>query len=321
MKALNILPVIVLSILPSYAQDLKQADREALLEKLEQIQERADSSVDAKFRTAVSAFKAAMSSESAAIDLYLKCEEKVNFEEMKKKSSDFRNWRRNNTDKLSDAAFKSTLRQQLRWLVLTIEAAEKNPDLDKLAIEAGKIVDSIMSQAEDLSSHRSVLEQSVTSTVFAQAYNINGLKLEDWPLSPMQISEIYEQVLLPPLRQPDRLSSLRATWQNRMVHESALVDQWSLRPGEKLRPGEHTPQYERFVTNKLPQLKWAAEIDLFKAGDERTTALRMLKHIEDNLSHEAAPGWAREFTQLLQGDSSAEVDSDSDSDSPGEPAP
>jgi hypothetical protein len=296
------LPLALLFTLqPLAAQEaLSPSDREALLERLEKIREDADSKVDARFRTAISAFRKASGSPNSALDLYLKCEEMVNFEEMKKKNVDFREWKRNNDAKLSDTGFRVALQQQLRWFVLTIEASAEMPDLDKLALEAGKIVDTVVTQAEDLSAHRDILQQGVTSTIFARAYDINGLKVENWPLSPVPLAAVYDQVLLPPLRRPGRLESLRAAWTKRMVHEGALLDAWSGNPGEKNKPGVHSPAYEKFVSETVPKLRWDAEVDLFKAGDEKAAAMRMLQHIDENLSHESAPKWAEDFVTMLQ---------------------
>ena len=299
MKTLSIALLVSLASPIAIADDLTQADRETLLEKLEAIRNDADAKVDARFRAAISAYRNAMSSESAAIDLYLKCEEMVNFQEQNKKSGDFREWKRKNADKLSDKYFKMALRQQLRWLVLTLEAASEDPDRDKLAAEAGKVLESIMTQAEDLAPHRNVLQQSVTSSVFARAYDINSLKVEKWPLSPAQIQPVYDQVILPPLRRPDRFTSLRAAWTRRMVQEGMVADLWSGKPDEK-KKGVRSPEYDKFIENTLPKLQWDAEVDLFKAGDERGAAVRMLAHIEKNLAHDAAPKWAGDFVALLQ---------------------
>lgn len=292
------------------AENLSSSDREALLEKLEKIRDEATSKVDARFKTAMSAFKSAMASDDAAADLYLKCEEMVNFDELKKKSGDFRDWKRANSNRLSDPEFKLALRQQLRWLVLTLEAASENPDRDQLAVEAAKIVDSIVSQADHLSEQRGVLQQNVTDTVFARAYNINSVKIENWPLAPLAIGQIYDQILLPPVRRPDRLSSLKATWAKRMVHESTLVDVWSGKPGEKPKAGVHSPEYEKFIANTLPNLQWKAEVDQFKAGDQRAAALRMLAHIEKNLAHESSSQWGADFTALLQKESDPAPDAE-----------
>jgi hypothetical protein len=294
---------------PLAAQEaLTPSDREALLERLEKIREEAESKVDARFRTALSAIRNAAQSPNAALDLYLKCEEMVNFEEMKKKNVDFREWKRKNDARLSDTGFRLALQQQLRWLALTLEAASEMPDFDKLALDAGKIVEAIVAQAEDLSAHRDLLQQGVTSSVFARAYDINGLKVENWPLAPAPLAAVYDQVLLPPLRRPDRIESLKAAWTKRMANEAALIGAWSGKPGEKPKPGVSSPAYDKFVSETVPRLRWDAEVDLFKAGDEKAAALRMLKHIDDNLSHESAPKWAEDFVALLQIKDSAESD-------------
>jgi hypothetical protein len=302
MKTLPFTFLLITATLPLAAQEaLSPSDREALLERLEKIREEADSKVDARFRNAIAAFKNAMANPNSALDLYLKCEEMVNFDEMKRKNVDFREWKRANTDKLSDAGFRLALQQQLRWLSLTLEAASEEPDRDKLAADAAKVVEAIVAQAEELSTHREILQQAVTSSVFARAYDVNGLKLENWPLSPAPLAAVYQQVLLPPLRRADRIQALKATWTKRMVNESALLDAWSGNPGEKKKAGVRSPAYDKFVAETLPKLQWDAETDLFKAGDERGAAIRMLSHIEENLSHESAPQWAEAFTTLLQG--------------------
>lgn len=308
MKALS-LALFLVALHPLSAQNpLSPADREALLERLEKIREQADSKVDARFRSALSAFKGAMDSPNAALDLYLQCEERVNFDEMNKKNVDFREWKRQNDEKLSNTGFRLALQQQLRWLVLTLEAASEKPDRDNLAIEAGKIIDSIVAQAEELSAHRDIIQQGVTSSVFARAYDINGVKVESWPLSPVPVAAVYEQVTLPQLRRADRIESLKAAWAKRMVSESALLDAWSGKPGEKQKPGVRSPAYDKFVSETVPKLRWDAEVDLFKIGDEQAAAGRMLKHIEDNLAHESAPKWAEDFIRLLQIKDSAESD-------------
>lgn len=300
MKTLTIMLLLAVSCPTAFAQKLSNSDREALLEKLEKIREEATSKVDARFRTAIAAYRSAMASDDAAMDLYLKCEEKVSFEEMQKKGADFRDWKKNNSEKFSDKNFRESLRQQLRWLVLTLEAASEEPDRDKLAIEASKVLESIVSQAEDFSKHRNVLQQPVTASVFARAYDINGVKAENWPLSPIPVAAVYEQVILPPLRRADRLTALSDSWKRRMTQESELLDTWDDSADGNAKSGQHGPAYMKFVSETLPKLRWEAETDLFKNGDERAAALRMLLHIQENLSHADAPKWTDDFKTLLQ---------------------
>ena len=51
----------------------------------------------------------------------------------------------------------------------------------------------------------------------------------------------------------------------------------------------------------LQSIGWGQELNhLFKAGDEKAAAMRMLKHINENLSHESAPKWAKDFVTMLE---------------------
>eukprot|EP00903_Cladosiphon_okamuranus_P004106 g4104.t1 len=303
----NLTPGILLALstqlLP--AETLTEADREALLDRLAEIQNEAYSKVDARFRTARAAFQSALSSDDAAVDLYLKCEELVNFEEQNKSSSDFREWKSNNRDKLSDKYFRAALRHQLRWLCLTLDAASDEPDMEQIGVEAARILDSMMSQVEDLAPYRNILQQNVTGSVFAKAYELNEVKVENWAFSPGQISTVYERTLLPQLRRPDRLVALRSSWSNRIKYEGLIADFWSGNPNagrrngkrqeeDDRKTGEHSPEFEAFLEDTLPRLQWQAEVDLFKNGDQRGAAVRMLAHIEKHLSHKSATEWTDE---------------------------
>ena len=44
------------------------------------------------------------------------------------------------------------------------------------------------------------------------------------------------------------------------------------------------------------------EVDLFKAGDQRGGALRMLEHLKKHLTHKSAPKWIAQFTTLVEGE-------------------
>ncbi len=301
MKPKLILLLLSLGSPLASAEALTEVDREALLEKLESLSTEASSKVDSRFRAATAAFTEAMSSEKAAIDLYLKCEEMVNYQKMQKSTADFNEWKRKNANRHTNNNFRTALRHQLRWLVLTLEAASEDPQRDRLALEAEKILDTIMSQAGDLAEYREILQQGVNGSVFAKAYDIKSLKVEKWPMAPAAVQAIYEEVLMPPLRNPGHLDQLRAAWTKRMFYESIMADQWSSKkPEDKPKSGDHSREYHKFMADTLPKLQWDAEVDLFNAGDQRNAAMRMLAHIEKHIAHEAAPEWAASFTTLLQ---------------------
>ncbi len=315
MKVPVLLFCSTLALTSVHAEILSDADRETLLENLEKLKEGADATMDARFRLAIAAYRNAMTSDDAAIDLYLNCMEKVTFTDQQKSAADFREWRRKEDERLSDPALRLALRHQLRWLVLTLQAASENADRTKLAGDAQNIVDAIFSDPEKLRGQEKTLAQPVTSSVFARAYDINSVKLEKWPLSPVQLEQVYEDILLPPYRRPGSTPQLRAVWIKRIQQEGAKVEHMAV---EKTRNGNgnrndereekrigmasamRPPEYEKFLEETVPKLQWEMEMDLFRNGDQSGAAVRMLAHLEKYISHPAAREWGDELRGLLK---------------------
>ncbi len=294
-----------------HAETLSDADREALLDSLEQLREAADSKVDARFRVALAAYRNAIGSDDSAIELYLNCMEKVNFKDLHKKDSEFRDWKRKEAEKLSEPGLRLAIRHQLRWLMLTLEAASPKADKVKLAADAQEAVDAIFRDADKLEYQQQILSQSVTSSVFAQAYDINNVKVEKWSLSPINIDSIYEDTLLPPYRRPGSLATLRAGWIKRIQQETVKMELWSSkRPDrenrdEKQRIGMaedmlKTPEYLQFIEQEVPKLQWDMEMDMFLYGDESGAAARMLAHLQKYLAHPSAKEWSNQLEKLLK---------------------
>jgi hypothetical protein len=295
---------LALAAMPARAETLSSADREALLERLEGLRETVEQRTESRFRAAISAFQAAAASNEAAMEFYLKCVEKVDFEDLNRKNSDFRDWKRREADRLSSPGAGPALRIQLHWLVLTLRVASEKPDAVALARSAREVIDSIFSDAHRFSGQQQQLNQPVTSSIFARAYAITDVKVERWPLAPAQIGPIYEQVLLPPLRHPDRLEELRDAWLRRIQQETAREEHW--KHSDSNAPKKigtvaalRSPELETFLTEGVPVLQWQMETDLFRTGDESGAALRMLAHLERHISHASSREWADEFRDLL----------------------
>ncbi|HSP41342.1 MAG TPA: hypothetical protein VLO11_00585, partial [Luteolibacter sp.] len=144
MKTCLKLAVLVISCCTAHGEVLTEQERETLLKRLEDLQSSAEERVDARFRAAIAAYTSAASSPSAASDLYLKCVEKVNFIDQKRKSQDFREWKRREADEISSSGFGLALQIQLRWLILTLQAASENADRAQLASGAQSIVSTMV---------------------------------------------------------------------------------------------------------------------------------------------------------------------------------
>jgi hypothetical protein len=290
---------------PARAQSLSPADMEALLEKLEKMREDANAKVDARFRAAIAAYTNAVGSDEAAMGLHLNCVQKVDFQDQQKKESEFRDWKRKEADQLSAPGHGLALRLQLRWLILTLRAASPKADRDQLLPSVQEIVDIIARDADKLRHQQQILRQPVTSSAFARAYEITGVDVENWPMSPANISDIYEKILLPPLRKPDRLEALRSAWVRRIQGEIAIEqasagddDSGGRKNGGGARP--RADDYERFMAETVPELQWQMEMDLFRNGDQQGSAMRMLGHLEKYMSHRSARKWSDELKSILR---------------------
>ncbi len=295
-----------------HAEALSDADREALLGNLEKLKENVESKSDARIRTAIAAFRSAMGSDEAAKELYLNCTKRVNFEEQQRKAQDFREWERREGERIGDPGFAGALRLQLRWLVLTLEAAPERADRTKLTGEAQQIVDSIFSNADKLKGQEGTLSQPVMGTVFARAYDVGHVKVENWPMSPVQLETVYSQLLLPPLRRPSALPELRAAWIRRIQQESAKAEHWPPVQQGRDQRGERDDRrgggtdpaqaaaFTKFLEETQPKLQWEMEVDLFRNGDESGAAMRMLAHLQKYMAHPSAPEWGQQFKDLLK---------------------
>ena len=282
-----------------HADPLSQADREALIEKLDALRDNARAKAMTKIGAAAAAFRAAMASDEAAVKLYLDCIEKVEFEDRQRSSQEFREWKRRQDDRLKDEGLRRSLRHQLRWLVLSLEAAEAGDKREALAPKAAEAVDSIFGNPEQFDGNVAALREPVTNTVFARAYNLGGAKLEDWPLSPLEVSAVFNQILLPPLRAAGKHDELRAQWTKRIRYEGIVHEHWSGGEGGREKHDERSPEYEKFIAETLPDLRWQMEEDLFKAGDQKRAAINMLEHIETHVTHTKARDWAERFRTLV----------------------
>lgn len=290
-----------------HADPLSQADREALIEKLDALRDNARAKAMTKIGSAAAAFRAGMASDEAAVKLYLECVEKVDFADRQRSSQEFREWKRRQDDRLKDEGLRRSLRHQLRWLVLSLEAAEAGDKREALAPKAAEAIDSIFGNPEQFAGNVGALREPVTNTVFARAYNLGGAKLEDWPLSPLEVSAVFNQILFPPLRAAGKHDLLRAEWVKRIRYEGIVREHWSGGgEGGRGKNDERSPEYEKFIAETLPDLRWQMEEDLFKAGDQKRAAINMLEHIEVNVTHTKARDWAERFRTLVSPPAAAE---------------
>lgn len=286
------------------AEQLPKDQLEAIIKRLNALQEASDSRVEARFRTAVQAFRSAMSNEESAFTLYLNCVEKLDFTDKNRRASDFRDWRKNQDHQHKDAAFRKALRYQLRWLVLSLQASSDHPNPAELAKNAQDVVDAIAADASNLAGQNQILNQSVGGSYFARAYQIDNLKTDDWVMAPGNIGRIYEQIILPQHRIKSSADELRTLWTKRIQQEIRIAEAWRFGVKSSTTGGQPVAkrgfEHENFFNEEVPKLQWQMEVDLFKHGDPLGAAQRMITQLEKNMTHPSAAEWLSELKNLLK---------------------
>lgn len=302
MKPVTLLLSAAIGWSSAAAEPLTEADRQALIDSLDSLRGEATQHASKRLDGAAADFAAALKSEEAATALYVKCVEKVDFEERERKASDFRDWKRRNKDWLDDEGHALALRHQLRWTVLTMKAATAPTEQHQLSDEVLQALEAIYRTPEELRRHLGVLGQSVSSTVFARAYGLTGYKIEGWPMSPLQhnrgnvrVDLPFQQLIFPALRAAGEPDPLRNAWKRRIHFEEVARGFWS---GDSDEAGQSLAR-DKFLAERRPELIWDMEEDLFKAGDEQRAAVALLEHLKKNIGHSQAREWEARFRELV----------------------
>lgn len=273
---------------------LSEGDKQALLERLKELQEGAGGRAEKRAGSALVAFQAAVGSDDRAHELYVNCVEKVRFEDEKKSAQAFREWKRRHKDREDSPGFRRVLRHQLNWLLLTIKAnSASDSERGKLSKDAVLALDAILGDEELESEQFKQLEQDVTKTVFALAYGVSSK--EKWPVTPIKLEDVYTNHILPPLDEKKEFAAFRSAWGKWILQEAKLQEAQSNAPDK----GERSAAFDRFLVEKRPQMMWDLEKAIFEMGDQKGAALAMLDHLKEFSGHKNELSWTEDFYNLL----------------------
>lgn len=297
-----------------FSEDLTPEQIESLKAKIKALKTDLESHLSSRNSGAGQVFADAASDPRKAVELYLKCQKLVLFEQEGRPESDFRVWKENNEDTLRDPAFTESLQMQLRYLALSCQAAE--------AKEIEQVFGPLMSYVDALSRMEEMptrnLTQSVAGSVFSAAYNLERLlgQNENWEGTPFNIAGIYDATILPYLRDenPDALMN---AWDKRIEQETRIVqmleshkekelrgmnrDQQARTRGQQSRGGGVLGKLDKedFIRETLPRMKWERLKDMYEYVNQLEGAKAMLSFVEEHLQHDLGEDFFREFEGLI----------------------
>jgi hypothetical protein len=271
------------------AQGLTSEQVLKIKERLSQLQETIASATLEKNTSVSDIFLKASSSDKTARDFYLDTIRTINFDRYDRSGTEYRDWERNNENRLDDDEFIQALRIQLRYLAISSEAATTD-DLADVLPRLLEFIDGLSTLDEP--PHR-MLNSPVSDSIFAERYDLqDSLKKREktWEMEPTRVSGMYDKTILPYLRL-ENPSQIMAAWDRRLRQEAGFA---TIR-------GEDAEV--RFSRETLPSLQWGRLKDMFVYNNRVQAAADMLAHLERNLGpplHPKTQEWLGEFMGLME---------------------
>jgi len=316
------------------AEPLTPDQAREILEKLEKMQAGIDADKNSVLVKAVAAFREGAASDRAALELYVNCYRELNFTRNEARQAEYLEWKERNKEKHGEDNFQKALRLQLQYLILSMRAAEETEPDERARIVADleRFVDQTVSAAtgiaediakeekaadddddrrrrsggrngDDATASMGLLRQSVLSTVFAEAYELDrslghlrgskGTGAEgdqvpaSWSFTPLDLAGIYSSTILPYYGAIGPGEMGRA-WDRWIEYEVRLA-----------KATKSLADYNEFTARNLPEMRWKKSVYFYQVGFQVEGAEAMMKLLAENRGHPQLSDWHKEFKGLL----------------------
>ena len=266
-----------------------------LLEEVETIGDNLHLKRSGTHAISITAFKAGTASPTAAYEFYLDCHKLVQFDRKGLSGTDFREWKSRNVKELRSRPHAEARRLQLSFLVLTLRAAQIKEAEDRygMGAELLALADKCIEHYGEAGRHRRIMHEGAVGSMYGQAYDLASTLqgFGDWPGAPLDLEGIYENVVLPPFRTPEKADELGAIWDRRMQQHVRMV--------AALENPEREAEFQKV---ELPRYRWQKHVDLIRAGQSKSSVRLMVEMIQLHLDHPDVDEWLSALQGYLSGE-------------------
>lgn len=299
---------IALLSAPAFAESkpLSKADLQKVLEELATLRKAVVGKMSAQNATALRSFMSHANSPVDANAFYLECLKKLRFTDEDKKAEAWRTYLESNDAVINSVYHRAARQMELRYLIMTIKAVETE-DRRQLMTSLISFIDDLLK----LDGRAFEYIDSASGSVFCEAYKIeNSIDPGNWEMTPTNISGIYDNAILPQMRQHEDPRLITA-WQSKIKHMSAFAivqkegkdraqrEEARDERGQRNRrdprlTAEARPEvdkYEEFQEKTLPELKWAMCQDLAKYGFRDVAIPQMIQTIKEHPTYHGVTSW------------------------------
>ncbi len=298
------------------AEELKKEDLEKMLTSLESLRKAILSQRSAQNATALKSFKRHAASPTAANQFYMDCLKKLRFTDEGKRAEAWREYRDDEGNELNTNYHRAAKQLELRYIILSIEAARAKDRRDLMPALISFIDDLL-----EIDGRGFEHIDSADGSIFTEAYEIQGtVDPGDWQMDPTNISGIYDSAILPHMRlhKDERLVT---AWTKKIEHSRRFAERRKegeikeereeareerrnrSRRGDRRYRAEANAEkddYETFLNEELPELKWAMCDDLREHGFVSEALPLMMRAIKEHPEFPGVTGWLTEMEVAIK---------------------
>lgn len=310
---------------------LTPAQTAHIMKEMEKVEAQIGQGRGSVFAAALAKFKAATSSDSAAMALYLDCYKLENYERKNLKQADFMEWRERNAERLKAPDLAKGLALQLEYLVLTIQAQGVAEMKDM-----GGIVSSLQGYlAKVIVEVQASMKHTASGAVELKDASAKGAAGggrkggpgpgngrwgagEGSPLTGILRQSVKSSEFSSAYMLDDYLT--RRDWEYSPLNIDGVYANIILPYYKEVKPDELGAQWDSRINAELalrkavlsetefslfqqmeqPRLQWQKHQDLLASNINSLNALAdMLKTIQNNPNHPDAAGWLSNFKKIM----------------------
>lgn len=294
---------------PSHAQEstetkpaLTEAQVSSVLNQLKELETQISQMRGNTLASVMTKLREGMTSDQAAMKLFMECDMIVNSERKESDKADARK-RQEQIEKNMERRGKGggnndegdvdfAIRLGIQYLVLTLEANEaKEEEFKKIVPKLQEYIQTLLAAAPKLKGRANgQLASALTDrNPIVSAFNLTPyINPKNWANRPTDIGGMYMQTIFP-IAAKDDMASLPTLWDARINAEGTFRKEHMF-----------VPEFELWTKTELPGLRWQRAKYLYEKGPSAINAMAdMLKLIKENPGHSDAPKWVKELRQLV----------------------
>jgi len=314
MRALLALAIPLIATTDLLAQTAGGIDAKAMLQSLQDIQQKATLSAKSQLTQTISDFSAAAGDDASALNFYMQAVQVTRFAGQEREQTAFQDWKKREMDRLDPMA----IRLALRYTTISLQRSAGATDAQIFPVVLAYVqeaqADLAQVQAREIApapaggggrigrqgfggnvgggeggADRQIMEKAVNENIFSRWYNIQDKlsNLDKWTYVPADIDGIYQTFLLPIMRK-NRDPRVLQYWDDKLATE-------------KNAAASATAEFttDRYNGTRRPSLLWGRAEDEVVIGMRDQGLTDMFNLVKAFPDHPDATKWVQELKGLL----------------------